>query len=99
VFPMFCLPRLQVTIEKVTKKLNGRTFTPSVIEPSFGIGRIIYCMFEHVFYTREASEASSPLVSPLIISPRLLFPALFFPALFNPSRPSVLRSPGCTPHQ
>jgi glycyl-tRNA synthetase (class II) len=24
--------------------VNGRNFTPSVIEPSFGIGRIMYCM-------------------------------------------------------
>ena len=29
-----------------------RNFTPSVIEPSFGIGRILYCMFEHTFYAR-----------------------------------------------
>lgn len=28
-------------------------FTPHVIEPSFGIGRIIYCIFEHCFKVRE----------------------------------------------
>jgi glycyl-tRNA synthetase len=28
----------QVTMEVVTKKLTGRSYTPSVIEPSFGIG-------------------------------------------------------------
>jgi glycyl-tRNA synthetase len=33
-----------------------RSFTPSVIEPSFGIGRIMYCMFEHTFWQREAAE-------------------------------------------
>lgn len=33
-----------------------RSFTPSVIEPSFGIGRIMYCMFEHVFWQREVAE-------------------------------------------
>ncbi len=33
-----------------------RTFTPSVIEPSFGIGRIMYCMFEHVFWQREVVD-------------------------------------------
>jgi glycyl-tRNA synthetase len=27
-----------------------------VIEPSFGLGRIIYCMLEHCFYTRAGSE-------------------------------------------
>ena len=33
-----------------------RKFTPSVIEPSFGVGRIIYCMLEHSFYTRPSSD-------------------------------------------
>lgn len=33
-----------------------RRFIPSVIEPSFGIGRILYCMFEHSYYMREGSE-------------------------------------------
>lgn len=28
----------QVKMEVVTKKLTGRSYTPSVIEPSFGIG-------------------------------------------------------------
>lgn len=36
-----------------------RNFTPAVIEPSFGIGRILYCVFEHCFYTREGDEARS----------------------------------------
>lgn len=34
-------------------------FTPAVIEPSFGIGRILYCVFEHCFYTREGDESRS----------------------------------------
>lgn len=36
-----------------------RNFTPAVIEPSFGIGRILYCVFEHCFYTREGDESRS----------------------------------------
>lgn len=42
-------------------QVGGRNFTPAVIEPSFGIGRIMYCMFEHAFYTRqgEGNEARS----------------------------------------
>lgn len=27
-----------------------------MIEPSFGIGRILYCVFEHSFYSREGDE-------------------------------------------
>jgi hypothetical protein len=40
-------------IKRVKKKLAGRNYVPSVIEPSFGIGRILYCIFEHSYYTRE----------------------------------------------
>ena len=40
-----------------------------MIEPSFGLGRIIYCMLEHCFYVREGDEARTvlrlkPLVAP-----------------------------------
>lgn len=42
-----------VDIKRQQKRLAGRSFIPSVIEPSFGIGRILYCIFEHCYYTRE----------------------------------------------
>ncbi|KAK9684358.1 hypothetical protein RND81_10G204600 [Saponaria officinalis] len=62
-----------VTIMKVIKKEHQRTFTPSVIEPSFGIGRIIYCLYEHSFYTRPSKAGDEqlnvfrfpPLVAPI----------------------------------
>ena len=31
-------------------------FVPSVVEPSFGIGRIMYSIFEHNFKVREGDE-------------------------------------------
>lgn len=30
-----------------------REFTPNVIEPSFGLGRILYILLEHSFWSRE----------------------------------------------
>ncbi|CAL5375426.1 unnamed protein product [Camellia sinensis] len=62
-----------VTISKETKKEHQRVFTPSVIEPSFGIGRIIYCLYEHSFYTRSSKGGDEqlnvfrfpPLVAPI----------------------------------
>ncbi|OII72590.1 glycyl-tRNA synthetase [Cryptosporidium ubiquitum] len=36
-----------------TKKVTEEQFTPAVIEPSFGIGRILYCLLEHSFKIRE----------------------------------------------
>ena len=60
-----------VTIEKVTKTESGRNYTPSVIEPSFGIGRVLYCVFEHSFYTRPGDDQQrtvfrfTPTVAPM----------------------------------
>ncbi|CAL0314607.1 unnamed protein product [Lupinus luteus] len=62
-----------VNIQKEKKKEHQRVFTPSVIEPSFGIGRIIYCLFEHSFYTRPSKAGDEqlnvfrfpPLVAPI----------------------------------
>lgn len=62
-----------VSISKEIKKEHQRVFTPSVIEPSFGIGRIIYCLYEHSFYTRPSKAGDEqlnvfsfpPLVAPI----------------------------------
>lgn len=62
---------VSINIEK--KKEHQRKFTPSVIEPSFGIGRIIYCLFEHCFYQRPGKTEDEqlnvfrfpPLVAPI----------------------------------
>ncbi|WOK94466.1 glycine--tRNA ligase, mitochondrial 1-like [Canna indica] len=62
-----------VSISMEKKKEHQRVFTPSVIEPSFGVGRIIYCLFEHSFYTRPGKSEDEqlnvfrfpPLVAPI----------------------------------
>lgn len=48
-----------VKIEKETRTETTREFIPNVIEPSFGIGRILYCLMEHVYWTREGDAARS----------------------------------------
>ncbi|KAJ7522847.1 hypothetical protein O6H91_18G029100 [Diphasiastrum complanatum] len=55
------ITREMVSISKEIETLHGRTFTPSVIEPSFGVGRIIYCLFEHCFYTRSSNAGDDQL--------------------------------------
>lgn len=40
-------------IKLENKKIAGESVTPSVIEPSFGIGRLLYSVLEHSFYVRE----------------------------------------------
>ena len=51
-----------------TKTVTQEVFYPSVIEPSFGIGRIIYSVLEHAYREREnLAEARSYLcISPSI---------------------------------
>ena len=46
-----------VEIVKRTRVDNVREYTPNVIEPSFGIGRILYSLIEHVYWTRSGDEA------------------------------------------
>ena len=42
-----------VTFEQETKTVFEEKFVPHVIEPSFGITRILYSVFEHCFKVRE----------------------------------------------
>ena len=45
-----------VQIERRTRIEHTREYTPNVIEPSFGLGRILYCLMEHVYWYREGAE-------------------------------------------
>ncbi|KAL3832079.1 hypothetical protein ACJMK2_023757 [Sinanodonta woodiana] len=58
-----------VQIKRYQKKVHVEEYTPSVIEPSFGIGRIMYCIFEHNFQVREGDEQRTYLTLPAIIAP------------------------------
>ena len=65
-----------------------RSFIPSVVEPSFGIGRIMYCMFEHCFYSREADAQRTvfkftPLVAP---TKATVFPLVSRPEMISKAR-------------
>lgn len=45
----FQLTKDMVAISEKIEKLHRRKFKPFVIEPSFGIGCIMYCLYEHWF--------------------------------------------------
>lgn len=51
------LPKELLSIAKTTRLQNTREYTPNVIEPSFGIGRILYCLLEHVYWHRPDDAA------------------------------------------
>ena len=49
-------------------------FTPSVIEPSFGVGRILYSILEHNFRVRESDEQRTVRISAhKMLTPNALF--------------------------
>jgi glycyl-tRNA synthetase len=54
----FTLLKEQLTFEKKIEKTTVRSFTPGVIEPSFGIDRIFFSMLEHSYYARPKDDSS-----------------------------------------
>ncbi|KAH3663852.1 hypothetical protein OGAPHI_005255 [Ogataea philodendri] len=63
------IPAELLKIEKVTKTEHVREYIPSVIEPSFGIGRILYSIFEHSFWSRPEDSARCVLSLPPLVAP------------------------------
>ena len=49
--------------------VHERKFTPSVVEPSFGIGRIIYSLLEHSFRVRDGDEQRTYLKFNPVVAP------------------------------
>jgi glycyl-tRNA synthetase len=58
-----------VKINPVTVTEHVREFTPNVIEPSFGIGRILYSLLEHSYWAREQDQARGVLSFPTLVAP------------------------------
>ncbi|CUS21993.1 LAQU0S04e05732g1_1 [Lachancea quebecensis] len=77
-----------VSIEQVTRTEHVREFVPNVIEPSFGIGRIIYSVFEHVFWSRPEDSARAVLSFPPLVAPTKV---LLVPLSNHPDLSSVAR--------
>ncbi|RCI16139.1 hypothetical protein L249_2131 [Ophiocordyceps polyrhachis-furcata BCC 54312] len=78
-----------VKIEFRKRVENTREYTPNVIEPSFGIGRILYALVEHNFWTRASDggdEARGVLSFPPIVAPtKVLLVPLSSNAQFKPA--------------
>ncbi|KAK7062644.1 Glycine--tRNA ligase 1, mitochondrial [Paramarasmius palmivorus] len=56
-------------IERKTFKQSIREYTPNVIEPSFGLGRILYTLLEHSFWSRESDVERGVLSLPPLVAP------------------------------
>jgi len=58
-----------LSINPITVTEHVREFIPNVIEPSFGIGRILYSLLEHSFWAREQDKARGVLSLPSVVAP------------------------------
>lgn len=65
----FNLSREMVSLKKGTKTVHVEEVIPSVIEPSFGIGRIMYSLLEHRFGMRDGDEQRCFLSLPSTVAP------------------------------
>ncbi|KAI5119411.1 hypothetical protein M0805_004898 [Coniferiporia weirii] len=65
----FTLTSEHLSVERKTFKQSIREFTPNVIEPSFGLGRILYILLEHSFWCREQDVERGVLSLPPPIAP------------------------------
>lgn len=63
------LNETHLKITEVTKTVSEEKYTPWVIEPSFGIGRIIYCIFEHCFKSRPEDAQRTFFDFPAPVAP------------------------------
>ena len=58
-----------IKIEQRIEKISSREFTPNVIEPSFGIGRILYSLLEHSYWARKEDANRRVLSLPPSVAP------------------------------
>ena len=63
------IPKEWITVKEETVTIRDKKFFPHVIEPSFGIGRILYCIFEHCFHVRPEDEKRTYFTFPAHIAP------------------------------
>ncbi|TNN88272.1 Glycine--tRNA ligase [Liparis tanakae] len=65
----FKLTKDMVAVKRFQKTLYVEEVVPNVIEPSFGIGRIMYTIFEHTFQVREGDEQRTYFSFPATVAP------------------------------
>ncbi|XP_032257738.1 glycine--tRNA ligase [Phoca vitulina] len=65
----FQLTKDMVNVKRFQKTLHVEEVVPNVIEPSFGLGRIMYTVFEHTFHVREGDEQRTFFSFPAVVAP------------------------------
>ena len=89
----FQVPLGMVKLERVLEVKHVLEYIPAVIEPSFGIGRIIYSLLEHAFWARDGDEQRVVLSIPACIAPMKCLVAPLSPnAEFKPLCQELIRA-------
>ncbi|KAK4302841.1 hypothetical protein Pmani_025097 [Petrolisthes manimaculis] len=57
------------SFKREQKKVYVEDIVPSVIEPSFGVGRVFYALLEHSFRVRENDEKRTYFSLPAVVAP------------------------------
>ena len=59
----------EIKMERFEQNVHEEKYSPNVIEPSFGIGRIVYCVMEHCFKVRENDARRTYFDFPPAVAP------------------------------
>lgn len=59
----FTINSTMVQVKSETKKISVKKYLPGVIEPSFGIGRIMYAVLEHAYVVKEKDGEQQGILS------------------------------------
>lgn len=59
----------EIKMERFQQNVMEEKYAPNVIEPSFGIGRIVYCCMEHCFKVREQDTKRTYFDFPPTVAP------------------------------
>jgi glycyl-tRNA synthetase len=87
----------ELTVAEREQKVSTVSYLPSVIEPSFGLGRIIYSMLEHAMYARPDDEQRkvlrlTPLVAPVKIGLYNVTSSIAYQPVFAAIKAAAIRA-------
>lgn len=63
------MPKELLSFKRYEETQTEEKYIPGVIEPAFGIGRIVYCVMEHCFRIRKEDAKRTYFVFPPLVSP------------------------------
>eukprot|EP01063_Lacrimia_lanifica_P028768 TRINITY_DN4265_c0_g1_i1.p1 TRINITY_DN4265_c0_g1~~TRINITY_DN4265_c0_g1_i1.p1 ORF type:complete len:723 (+),score=226.45 TRINITY_DN4265_c0_g1_i1:219-2171(+) len=61
---VYCLAPEMYRVAWEKQTVEGYHYTPSVVEPSFGVGRLVYALLEQAYYVRRETAPAEPVAAP-----------------------------------